>query len=131
MEFKKVSMLYHLDILIMIILGVLLHFPQETIIALCPSTTLLNSTDLTCSACYYSCLSCLTTTTCTTCLAPKVLDSATSICVCPSYMYEFNTVCYGCHYSCLTCISGQIFQCLTCNATDNRNDVTNSSGHYC
>lgn len=100
--------------------------------AICPANTFLNSVDLTCTACIYSCLTCLTLTTCATCLSPRILD-ATSLCVCPTYMYEFNKTCYGCHYSCLTCSSGQYFQCLTCNPADNR-DLTsniNTNGGAC
>lgn len=93
----------------------------------CPAGTYQVTGYLTCEICQYSCATCTTGTSCTTCPTNRVLDSAGTFCACKPYFYEYNQVCYACHYSCLTCdMSGQYFNCLTCQSTMNRVQVVST-----
>ncbi|KAL4442387.1 hypothetical protein ABPG74_005728 [Tetrahymena malaccensis] len=87
-----------------------------------------------CVQCDQTCATCQSTTLCATCNSSqfRVLNPTSKLCDCISGYYSSGSLtCQPCDRTCKTCSGGGPTQCLTCDPSQNRQQVTNGSDVSC
>ncbi|EAS04000.3 EGF-like domain protein (macronuclear) [Tetrahymena thermophila SB210] len=87
-----------------------------------------------CVQCDQTCATCASITTCATCNSSqfRVLNPTSQLCDCMSGYYTSGTqTCQPCDRTCKTCSGSGPNQCLTCDATQNRQYYTNGGNSSC
>jgi hypothetical protein len=82
--------------------------------------------NVVCQPCIYSCLNCSAATTCTACngTAHRVINNNNCLCSDGYYDDGNNTLCQPCFSTCFACNGPAITDCVKCNTTTQKRDIT-------
>jgi hypothetical protein len=100
------------------------YYQPSTVLCfdLCPSYNHVDSANLLCEECHYSCFSCSAAGNASACLSCGAGDNrlySNSSCECATGYYDNSTaVCLQCNSECLTC--SDLSGCLSCNTSEGR-----------